>query len=147
MEEQAMELPRFPVPVMWHQDGRLISRSEGHEDPNAEYFSKEQLIDFAIDYERLRRETLVEARPIETAPHDRDALVFNDLYGWYRSRATVINLRVYWPLHMEGGVWYPVPSHWMELPSVPAGRKWYGVSTMPRASDPRAVGAEDKTNG
>jgi len=79
------------------------------------------------------------APDIKTAPFGRDVLVFNDYFGWYRSRATVIGGRVCWPLHgllgRHGGVWYPVPSRWMELPLVPAGRKWCGISTMPPVPD------------
>ena len=73
---------------------------------------------------------------IKTAPLDRDVLVFNDMYGWYRSRATVINGQTHWPLFgllgRVGGVWYPVPSRWMNLPPTPEGRKWLGTSTMPQ---------------
>lgn len=48
-------LPPFPVPVMWHQNGRIMGGSESFENPYAEYFTKEQLIDYAIEFLRLQQ--------------------------------------------------------------------------------------------
>lgn len=65
-------------------------------------------------------------QPIDTAPTDREILVFNDLYGWYRSRRVEWNGKPLYPLYgllgREGGVWFPVPSYWTDLPPTPDGR-------------------------
>lgn len=65
------------------------------------------------------------AQPIESAPQGRDIFVFNAYYGWYRTCGYNRNGSKVWPLYglmgAEGGVWYPVPSHWMEAPPTPEG--------------------------
>jgi hypothetical protein len=76
-----------------------------------------------------------EPQPIDSAPTDREILVFNDLYGWYRSRRVPYKDGFVYPLYglsgRQGGVWYPVPSYWAELPPTPAGRinRQCGVTT------------------
>lgn len=68
--------------------------------------------------------------PIETAPKDREILVYNPMEGWYRTRYEVDGAddRSCWPLyrnlhhsslpdqraHGEASVWYPWPTHWRE---------------------------------
>jgi hypothetical protein len=62
---------------------------------------------------------------IESAPHDREILVYNAMYGWYRTRSYEVDGKRVWPLYglmgAEGGVWYSVPSHWMDVPPTPDG--------------------------
>jgi hypothetical protein len=75
---------------------------------------------------RIRKKAMEEAaKPIESAPTDRDIMVYNGMYGWYRTRGYSIDGDQVWPLYglfgADGGVWYPVPSHWMELPPTPEG--------------------------
>lgn len=69
-------------------------------------------------------------QPIETAPKDREILVYNPFEGWYRTRYEVDGEkdRSCWPLyrnlhhsslpdqrvHGEASVWYPWPTHWRE---------------------------------
>ncbi|MBQ1766119.1 MAG: hypothetical protein IIZ92_24930 [Aquincola sp.] len=56
-------------------------------------------------------------QPIDTAPKDREILVFNTMTGWYRSRWTDGE----WPMRgWDGkqGTWYPRPTHWKELSNV-----------------------------
>jgi hypothetical protein len=69
----------------------------------------------------------VRMQPIETAPRDREILVYNEFYGWYRTRRIDSPRGVLWPLYgclgRQGGVWYPVPSFWMELPPTPPGMR------------------------
>jgi hypothetical protein len=59
--------------------------------------------------------------PIETAPRDgSEVLVFNRATGPYVSQYD----NGEWPKHgwdNKPGVWYPVPSHWMPLPTPPKG--------------------------
>ena len=59
-------------------------------------------------------------QPINTAPLDRDVVVFNKATGPYRSRATQIRQspQLQWPLRNWNGmdgIWYPIPSHWAPL--------------------------------
>jgi hypothetical protein len=57
-----------------------------------------------------------------SAPRDRKILAFNAFYGWYMTQYDLI--RDAWPMYADnrkGGVWYPEPSHWMELPDRPEG--------------------------
>lgn len=52
--------------------------------------------------------------PIESAPKDRDILVYNEMVGSYRSRYTNgVYPCTFW---VCDGIWYPKPSLWMELP-------------------------------
>lgn len=63
---------------------------------------------------------------IESAPTDREIFVWNAMYGWYRTKSYEIDGHRVWPLYgifgSEGGVWYPVPTYWMELPPSPTGQ-------------------------
>lgn len=57
--------------------------------------------------------TPVVPQPIETAPNDRDVLVFNHFVGWYRTRFEDGE----WPLLnlcYPGSIHYPVPVFWAD---------------------------------
>ena len=66
-------------------------------------------------------------QPIDTAPDDRVVLVWNAYHGWYESKHTLIEGRSYFPCYSPNfmfkppstGVWYPVPSYWMDMPEQP----------------------------
>lgn len=78
-----------------------------------------------LERARARIQVQPVMQDIDTAPLDRDIFVFNGYYGWYRTRAQSLGGLVVWPLYglsgKRGGVWYPVPSRWMELPPTPEG--------------------------
>ena len=58
-------------------------------------------------------------QPIETAPKDRDILVFNPVAGVYRTQAVANNKTYLWPFRFwdgKEGDWFPEPTQWCELP-------------------------------
>lgn len=73
------------------------------------------------------KESAMKPKPIDTAPHNQIILVWNAHYGWYMSQYTTIEGRGYFPCYTPNfmfkppstGVWYPVPTWWMELPGDP----------------------------
>ena len=66
-----------------------------------------------------------DTKTMESAPTDREIFAYNAMYGWYRTKGYKLNGTSMWPLYgllgAEGGVWYPVPSRWMEVPPTPEG--------------------------
>jgi hypothetical protein len=62
------------------------------------------------------------AFPIATAPQDREIQVYNVMTGWYKTTFQNEQGRN-WPMRGWGdwdGTWYPVPTHWAELPPPPS---------------------------
>jgi hypothetical protein len=58
-------------------------------------------------------------KPIDTAPHGEDIMVWNHFVGPYRTRATKLDgvPKIHWPMCFwnQEGKWYPNPSHWAPL--------------------------------
>ena len=57
-----------------------------------------------------------EWNPMDTAPKDREILVWNSITGIYRTKYDV-DIGRRWPLYFWGrqGEWFPEPTQWAEL--------------------------------
>ena len=76
----------------------------------------ELVADLRAEIESLRRENAW--LPIESAPRQGRILVYNGFFGAY----TIGFTDGQWPIFLSDGMrgnWYPVPSHWRPLPSLP----------------------------
>jgi hypothetical protein len=90
--------------------------SEWHKTIDAKQFEK-----YGHIYYNLESQASFITKKMDSAPRDRKILVFNLFCGWYITKYD--DKRRAWPMYADnrnGGVWFPVPSHWMELPDSPA---------------------------